>query len=151
MDFSYNVKGNSINNWFNLRIFNSLEPFISLRWRHNGCDSVSNHQPHDCLLDRLFRCRSNNTSKLRVTGLCVGNSPGIGEFPAQMAINTENVSIWWRHHVWSRSPVWWIYIHHDDVIKWKYFGVTGPLCGEFIRCRWIPRTKASDEGLWSFL
>ena len=29
---------------------------LSLRWRHNGCDSVSNHQPHDCLL--LFRRRS---------------------------------------------------------------------------------------------
>ena len=38
-------------------------------------------------------------SKLRVTGLCVGNSPGTGEFPAQMASNAENVSIWWRHHV----------------------------------------------------
>ena len=40
-------------------------------------------------------------SKLRVTGLCVGNSSGIGEFPAQMASNTENVSIWWRHHEWK--------------------------------------------------
>ena len=30
--------------------------------------------------------------------LC-GNSPGTGEFPAQMASNAENVSIWWRHHV----------------------------------------------------
>ena len=37
------------------------------------------------------------TSKLRVTGLCVGNSPMTGEFPAQMASNAENVSIWWRH------------------------------------------------------
>ena len=36
-------------------------------------------------------------SKLRVTGVCVGNSPVIGEFPAQMASNAENVSIWWRH------------------------------------------------------
>ena len=36
--------------------------------------------------------------KLRVTGLCVGNSPVPGEFPAQMASNAENVSIWWRHH-----------------------------------------------------
>ena len=34
------------------------------------------------------------TSKLRVTGLRAGNSPGTGEFPAQMASNTENVSIW---------------------------------------------------------
>ena len=40
-----------------------------------------------------------NPSKLRVTGLCAGNSPGTGEFPAQMASNAENVSIWWRHHV----------------------------------------------------
>ena len=28
-----------------------------------------------------------------------GNSPGTGEFPAQMASYAENVSIWWRHHV----------------------------------------------------
>ena len=32
-------------------------------------------------------------SKLRVTGLCVGNSTVTGEFPAQMASNAENVSI----------------------------------------------------------
>ena len=69
-----------------------------LRWRHNGRDSVSNHQPRDCLLNRLFRCRSKKTSKLRVTGLCAGNSLGTGEFPAQMASNAENVSIWWLHH-----------------------------------------------------
>ena len=71
---------------------------LPLRWRHNGLDSVSNNQPHDCLLNRLFRRRSKKTSKLRVTGLCVGNSPGTGEFPAQMASYAENVSIWWRHH-----------------------------------------------------
>ena len=47
---------------------------------------------------RLFRRRSKKTSKLRVTGLCMGNSPGTGEFPAQMASNAENISIWWRHH-----------------------------------------------------
>ena len=50
--------------------------FISLQWRHNDHDGVSNHQPHGCLLSRLFRRRSKKTSKLRVTGLCVGNSPG---------------------------------------------------------------------------
>ena len=48
----------------------------TLHWRHNDHDSVSNHQPHGCLLNRLFRRRSKKTSKLRVTGLCVGNSPG---------------------------------------------------------------------------
>ena len=73
--------------------------YNSLLWRDNGHDVVSNHQPHDCLLDRLFRCRSKKTSKLRVTGLCAENSPETGEFPAQMASNAENVSIWWRPHV----------------------------------------------------
>ena len=71
---------------------------VTLQWRHNGRDTVSNHLPHDCLLNRLFRRRSKKTSKLRVTGLCAGNSPGTGEFPAQMASNAENVCIWWRHH-----------------------------------------------------
>ena len=71
----------------------------SLQWRHNGRDGVSNHQPQDCLLNRLFRHSSKETSKLRVTGLWEGNSPVTGEFPAQRASNAENVSIWWRHHV----------------------------------------------------
>ena len=48
----------------------------SLHWRHDDHDGVSNHQPHGCLLNRLFGRRSKKTSKLRVTGLCAGNSPG---------------------------------------------------------------------------
>ena len=55
--------------------------------------SVSNHQPHDCLINCLFRRRSMKTSKLRVTGLFAGNSPVTDEFPAQMVVNAENVSI----------------------------------------------------------
>ena len=46
-----------------------------LQWCHNGRNGVSNYQPHDCLLNRLFSYRSKKTTKLRVTGLCVGNSP----------------------------------------------------------------------------
>ena len=72
---------------------------ISLQWRHNEHNGVSNHQPHDCLLKRLFRRRSKKTSKLRVTGLCEGIPPVTGEFPAQRASNAEILSIWWRHHV----------------------------------------------------
>ena len=74
-----------------------------LQLRHNGHDGVSNHQPHDCLHKRFFRYRSKKTSKLRVTGLCEGNSPVTCEFPAQRASNAENVSIWWRHH----EPCYW--------------------------------------------
>ena len=62
----------------------------TVEWRHNGRDGVSNHQPHHhCLLNRLFRCRPNKISKLRVTGRCAENSP--------MASKAENVSTWWRH------------------------------------------------------
>ena len=45
------------------------------------------------------------TWKLRVTGFCEGNLPGSGEFPAQMASYAENVSIWWRHHVFPTVTV----------------------------------------------
>ena len=82
------------------QLFHQATPTsYSLQWRHNERDGVSNHQPHDCLLDRLFGHRSKKTSKLRVTGLCAGNSPGTGEFPEQRVSNAENVSISWRHHV----------------------------------------------------
>ena len=67
-------------------------PTVILQWRHNGRDGVSNHQPHHCLLNRLLRRRSKKTSKLRVTGLCAGNSPVTGEFPVQMSSNAENVA-----------------------------------------------------------
>ena len=70
----------------------------TLQWRHNEREGVSNHQPHDYLLNRLFRHRSKETPKLRVTGLCEGNSPVTGEFLTQRASSAENVSIWWRHH-----------------------------------------------------
>ena len=59
-----------------VRSMSNLVTVETLHWRHNVPDSVSNHQPHYCLLNRLFRRRSKKTSKLRVTGLCAGNSPG---------------------------------------------------------------------------
>ena len=62
---------------------------LSLQWRHNGRDGVSYHQPLDCLLNGLFRRRSQKSSKLRVTGLCAANSPVTGEFPAQRVSNAE--------------------------------------------------------------
>ena len=86
--------------------YNREHMCVSLWWHNNGPNGVSNDQPPDCLLYHLFRCRSKKTSKLHVTGLCVGNSPGLNEFPTQMASNAENVSIWWCHHVtwnWERE------------------------------------------------
>ena len=93
----------------------------TLQWRHNGRDGVSNHQPYDCLLNPLFKGISQKTSKLRVAGLCVGNSPVTGEFFAQRTSNAENVSIWWRHHdntllhlIFLWDSFWYRYWHGDS-------------------------------------
>ena len=64
-----------------------ISTLISLQWWHANYDRVSNHQPHGCLFNRLFSRTSKKTSKLRVTRLCVGNTPATGQFPAQRAIN----------------------------------------------------------------
>ena len=63
----------------------------SLQWRQKGRGGVSNHQRLGYLLNRLFRLMSKKTQKLHVTGLCEGNSPVTGEFPAQRANNAENI------------------------------------------------------------
>ena len=73
----------------------------TVQWRHNGCDGVSNHQPHYSLLNRLFRRRSKKTSKLRVTCLCVR---GIHRWP----VNSP--------HIW---PVTRTMFPFDDVIMFK--------------------------------
>ena len=65
------------------------QPTDPLRWRHNGHDCVSNHQPRHCLLNRLCERRSKKTSKLRVTGLCAWNSPGTGEFPHKWPVTRK--------------------------------------------------------------
>ena len=36
----------------------------ALQWRHNERDSVSNHQPHECLLYGLFRRRYQSSASL---------------------------------------------------------------------------------------
>ena len=68
----------------------------SLQWRHNGRESVSNHQPYDCFLSRLFRRRSKKSSA------SLAFARGIHRGP-QMANNAENSSIWWRNHITIRS------------------------------------------------
>ena len=95
-----------------------------LQSRHIERSGVSNHQPHDCLLNRLFRHSSKKTSKLRVTGLCEGTSPVTGEFPTQRPSNAENVSIWWRDHAFCFNHTNWRQCYHQNRKHYsKYFGV----------------------------
>ena len=65
---------------------------LKLEWRHNGRDSVSNHQSHDLLTQPYIQTQIKESIKApRQWPLC-------GEFPAHMASNVENIFIWWRHH-----------------------------------------------------
>ena len=65
MPFSY-----AFREWFKLFLSRSF-------WRTQSThyNDVSNHKPHGCLLNRLFRHRSKKTSKLRVTGLGIHGWP----------------------------------------------------------------------------
>ena len=85
-------------------------------------------------------------SNLRVTGLCAGKSPGTGEFPAQMASDAENVSIWWRHHVVKYSPL----SSTCDVMTWSVLRITCSLGGEAAVHRWITLTTSQWCGPWVF-
>ena len=124
------LSANTVNIAIPLKKRHSLLHPLSLQWRHNEHDGVSNHQPHDCLLNRLFRHRSKRTSKPSVTCLCAGNSSVTGEFPAQRASNLENISIWWHLHdanygVYFGSQLhgWWTSFRRN--------GVRNDLCDRF--------------------
>ena len=82
-----------------------MQLIAALQWRHNEHGGISNHQPYECLLNRLFRRRSNEIPKLRVTGLCVGNSPVIH---------------WWLVNYPHWGPVAWKMFPFDDVIMQRY-------------------------------
>ena len=91
----------------------------TLQWRHNEHDGVSSPRRLHCLLNRLFRRRSKKTPRLRVSGLCEGNSPVAGELSAQRASNAENVSIRWRHN--ERSPLTFCFITMTNVLILEMF------------------------------
>ena len=133
----------------------------SLLWRHNEHDSVSNHQPRGCLLNRLFRRRSKKTSKLRVTGLCVGNSPKPVNSPHKGPVTRkmfpfDDVIMWndnWHRFVWQICC--WI-THHcllnslflDNTKENFKACIAGPMWGESSGDRWIPLTKGQWRGMY---
>ena len=97
-------------------------PHKSLQWRNNRHDGVSNHQPHDCLLNCLVSCWSKKTLKLRVIGLCVKG----GEFQAQRASNAkmfplDDVIMWCRftdcQNISQRNISMQLFNHHYAINK----------------------------------
>ena len=96
--------------------------WMTLQWHHNRCDGVSNQQPHDRLLNHLFRCRSKTKSKLRVAGLCEGDSAVTGEL--QMASYAEifpfDDAIMLKSH-WAHYTLFIMALRNDNA-----FRIVGP-------------------------
>ena len=86
---------------------------VPLHWRHDDHDGVSNHQDHGCSFNCLFRRRLKKTSKLRVTGLCVGNSPGPVNSPHKGPVTRkffpfDDVIMRGLVDVWCTGVIAWI-------------------------------------------
>ena len=99
--------------WVHTTLYASIHCWsYSLQWRHNERGGVSNHWSLDCVLNPQIK----ETSKLGVTGLCEGNPLVTGGFPSQRASGAENVSIWWRHRVYTSIAQWapWIKSNHSQ-------------------------------------
>ena len=102
---------------------------LTLQWHQSGRESVSNHQPHHWLLNRLFRSRSKKTWMLPVTGLCAG---GIHRSP----------------HKW---PVTWKMCPFDDDIMtrhWPFGFYWSPNKGSvmlYLLTAWTNRPKHEDR------
>ena len=109
---------------------------ISLQWRHNERDGVSNHRRIDCLLNCFFR-QNKEKSELRDTGLCEVIPP---------------VSIWWRHHDMPLSDPLVLEIH--DVAVSSHGNprvVTGGIggCYDDLRCiQWRSWQYDSSRFQW---
>ena len=112
----------------------------ALQWRHNERDSVSNHHPYNCFFNRSFRRRSKKTSKLRVTGLCAGNSPvtenlvhGLSRW---ITFRPYRLVMLLRHiHVSLHVPQM---LHDASAKTWRY-GWYGPgiACAHWTHLQWF--------------
>ena len=111
--------------------------------------------PRQCWAGSLMCICVTKTSKFRVTGLCKGNSPVTSEFPAQMASNTENVFIWWRHHdkeCFMKCIPFYSVVPFTCNAEWKgflfYSVLFCSMVNYFIRSIIIDKRYSSKDILW---
>ena len=87
------------------------------------------------------------------------------EFPAPMASNAENVSIWWRRHeiyIWGQNMTWWysnisylleikipLLVHkrftcsHFNILRWRKIGLQFPDIFKYFSCMKIHKFRLS--------
>ena len=129
--FWFTVTNFSVKFTFHENFCTAQFQYYALHWRHNDHDGVSNHQPRGCLLSCLFGRRSKKTSKLRVTGLCAGNSPG--------PVNSLH-----------KGPVTRKMFPFDDVIMCHVQLRWGALKNVDLKIKWqtFLRWKTNTDGCW---
>ena len=108
---SANYYKHNTNPWYELKtkrypIFSHVGPHVWSIYLENELHIIYNKFIFVWQIALVSRSKGN--IMLRVTGLCAGNSPMTGEFPAQRSSNAQNDSIWWRHHAFTyfRNIVW---------------------------------------------
>ena len=99
---------------------------LSLEWRHNGHDGVSNYQPHKCLFNRADQRKHQSSESLAfVQGIHRGpvNSPHKWQVTRKLFPFDDVIMHCIRPttHVVSSATTWLIFSKHDDVMMWKRF------------------------------
>ena len=84
-------------------------PSLPLQRRNNERDGFSNHRRLECLLIRLCMNWPKKTSKLRVSGLCNGNSPVTGWFPHKGTVTRKSFHL--MTSPWAKLPMKMINFH----------------------------------------
>ena len=84
-----------------------------LQWRHNGLDSISNHQHHDCLLKHLFRHRLKKTQSSTSLAFVRGihrrpvNSPHKGPVTRKIFPSDDVIMLWLPQCLWINFHAMW--------------------------------------------
>ena len=134
-------------------IFNYALILTTASWRHNGRDGISNHQPHDCLLNRLFRRRSRKHQSSaplafgRWTHRWPVNSPHKWPVTRKIFPIYDVIMRGWSTHIaktcWSTS-IW--YRSDAKVSDWCLIDIDPSVSAIWIRT-WVraPREDSSTE------
>ena len=78
----------------------------ALQWRYNEPNGVSNHQSHDCLLNRYSGADQRKYQSLASLAFVRGIHRWWWIPVIKRASNAKNASIWWRLHVKERKAKW---------------------------------------------
>ena len=88
---------------------NWQHPSLPLQRRNNERDGFSNHRRLGCLLIRLCMNWPKKTPKIRVSGLCKGNSPVTGWFPHKGTVTRKSFHL--ITSPWAKLPMKMINFH----------------------------------------